>query len=64
MVRHGGDWVYGYAKPLLVPRGQTSRQGEMIALSGATGAADAPQLHFELRRGRASDPVKVLPPRS
>ncbi len=66
IVRHGGGWasVYGYAARLLVTRGQGVKRGQVIALSGATGSADRPALHFELRRGRLPvDPRTVLPRR-
>ncbi|MGJ3626524.1 peptidoglycan DD-metalloendopeptidase family protein [Sphingomonas sp. MMS24-JH45] len=53
IIRHGGGWasVYGHAGKLLVRRGQAVKKGETIALSGETGFADRPELHFELRRG-------------
>jgi len=64
MVKHGGGWtsIYGHASTILVERGQTVKQGQPIALSGASGRADRPELHFELRRGRtAVDPLTRLP---
>lgn len=64
MVKHGDGWtsVYGHAARLLVRRGQSVRRGETIGLSGETGFADRPELHFELRRGRAPvDPLRELP---
>lgn len=64
IVRHGGGWtsVYGHASRLLVRRGQSVRRGQTVALSGDTGFADRPELHFELRRGRTPvDPVTRLP---
>ncbi len=67
MVKHGGGWtsIYGHNSKILVQRGQTVKQGEPIALSGASGRADRPELHFELRRGRAPvDPATQLPARS
>ncbi len=67
LIKHADGWVsaYGHNETLLVARGARVTKGEIIARSGATGAVDEPQLHFELRRGRvASDPVKLLPPRS
>ena len=65
IVRHGAGWttVYGHASKLLVQRGQSVRRGQTIALSGDTGFADRPELHFELRKGRTPvDPVAQLPP--
>ncbi len=67
LIKHADGWVsaYGHNEALLVARGAKVAKGDVIARSGATGAVDEPQLHFELRRGRAAtDPVKLLPPRS
>lgn len=66
IIRHGGGWtsVYGHAAKLLVRRGDPVTRGQTIALSGATGYADRPELHFELRRGRTPvDPTAQLPRR-
>ncbi len=67
LIKHADGWVsaYGHNEALLVARGAKVARGDIIARSGATGAVDEPQLHFELRRGRAaSDPVKLLPARA
>lgn len=64
LVRHADGWMTAYAHldRLLVGRGETVRQGETIATVGKTGAVDAPQLHFEIRRGsQAFDPLVYLP---
>lgn len=66
LIKHADGWVsaYGHNEALLVARGARVAKGDVIARSGATGAVDEPQLHFELRRGRtATDPVKLLPAR-
>ncbi len=66
IVKHGGGWVtaYGHNEALLVQRGDTVRQGDVIARAGATGSVDKPQLHFQVRQGRRPvDPVTVLPRR-
>ena len=56
--------VYGHAGQLLVQRGQSVKKGQMIALSGNSGFADRPEVHFEMRKGRSAiDPVPRLPPR-
>lgn len=54
ILRHGNGWttVYGHAAKVLVQRGQSVRKGQTIALSGDTGFADRPELHFEMRKGR------------
>ncbi|SEM50978.1 Murein DD-endopeptidase MepM and murein hydrolase activator NlpD, contain LysM domain [Sphingomonas gellani] len=65
IVKHGDRWtsVYGHASKLMVQRGQAVKRGQTIALSGDTGFADRPELHFELRKGRVPvDPLGQLPP--
>ncbi len=65
ILQHGSGWtsVYGHAGQLLVQRGQSVKRGQMIALSGDSGAHRA-QLHFELRQGRTPvDPLPRLPAR-
>jgi murein DD-endopeptidase MepM/ murein hydrolase activator NlpD len=66
IIRHGDAWttVYGHAGQVLVQRGQSVKKGQLIALSGNSGFADRPELHFELRQGRTPvDPVPRLPAR-
>ena len=66
ILRHGNGWtsIYGHASQLLVQRGQSVRKGQKIALSGKTGFADRPELHFEIRKGRTPvDPASQLPAR-
>ena len=63
LVRHANGFVtaYAHAKKLLVDRGDKVRQGQTVALVGATGDVDRPQLHFEIRKGdRAVDPSRYL----
>ena len=43
--------LYGHLSELLVQPGQEIESGEQIALSGASGVADGPHLHFETRVG-------------
>lgn len=65
IIKHGDRWasVYGHASKLLVQRGQAVKRGQTIALSGDSGFADRPELHFELRKGRTPvDPTLQLPP--
>ena len=64
IVKHGDGWttVYGHASQLLVQRGQSVRRGQTIALSGDSGVADRPEVHFEMRKGRTPiDPQRELP---
>ncbi len=64
LVRHenGLVTVYGHASELKVQRGQKVKRGEDIALSGMSGSADAPKLHFEVRKDSAPvDPSGYLP---
>jgi murein DD-endopeptidase MepM/ murein hydrolase activator NlpD len=61
LIRHDNGFVSAYAhnSELLVKRGDDIRRGQVIANSGRTGNVNAPQLHFEIRKG--SDPVDPMP---
>lgn len=50
-IDHGGGFVtrYAHLAQAFVSLGQSVAQGETIGMVGATGNADAPMLHFELR---------------
>lgn len=52
LVRHdnGMVTVYGHASALRVKRGDKVRRGQEIALSGMSGNADRPKMHFEVRK--------------
>lgn len=66
ILKHDNTWssVYGHASQLLVSRGQSVKRGQVIALSGDSGFADRPEVHFEIRKGRTPvDPLAELPPR-
>jgi hypothetical protein len=43
--------VYAHLSEILVTKGQRVETGDLIGLSGATGFATAPHLHFEIRNG-------------
>jgi len=63
LVRHenGLVTVYGHASELKVKRGDTVRRGQDIALSGLSGNAQQPKLHFEVRKNSTPvDPAKFL----
>jgi murein DD-endopeptidase MepM/ murein hydrolase activator NlpD len=64
LIRHSGGWVtaYAYSDSLKVKEGDMVAQGQTIAISGATGNAGSPQLHFELRKGKEPvDPADYMP---
>lgn len=65
LIRHPGGWVtaYGHADTMSVREGDLVKQGQAIGTVGATGNANAPQVHFELRKGKEPvDPAQHLPP--
>jgi murein DD-endopeptidase MepM/ murein hydrolase activator NlpD len=64
LIQHGGGWVsaYGHAARVDVVRGQKVAKGQVIGLSGDTGYASQPKLHFELRKDRVPvNPLGQLP---
>ncbi|WP_176590407.1 peptidoglycan DD-metalloendopeptidase family protein [Sphingobium sp. EM0848] len=66
LINHGGGWVsvYGHASRVDVVRGQKVTKGQIIGLSGDSGYASRPKLHFELRKNRVPvDPTQQLPAR-
>src|SRR5262249_53383624 len=65
VLRHSGGFatVYGHASAILVKSDQQVSGGAVIAKSGRSGDADAPKLHFEIRKDAAPvDPAQFLPP--
>ena len=63
LVRHPNGYVtaYAHARELLVKRGDQVKRGQVIARSGQTGNVNAPQLHFEIRKGALPlDPMQFL----
>jgi murein DD-endopeptidase MepM/ murein hydrolase activator NlpD len=63
LVKHPNGYVtaYAHAKELLVKRGDKIKRGDVIAKSGQSGNVDAPQLHFEVRKGSTPvDPMQFL----
>ena len=63
LVKHAQDFTTAYAhtQTIYVRIGEVVRRGQRIASVGKTGAVGRPQLHFELRQGRAPlDPSGLL----
>lgn len=63
LIKHEDGYVTAYAHndAMLVKKGDRVRQGQVIAKVGKSGAANEPQLHFEIRQNLKSvDPVALL----
>ncbi|MEM7073211.1 MAG: peptidoglycan DD-metalloendopeptidase family protein [Pseudomonadota bacterium] len=63
LIRHADQYISAYAhnSSILVKPGDRIVRGQVIALAGATGDVERPQLHFEIRKGsRALDPLRYL----
>ncbi|MDE1158844.1 MAG: peptidoglycan DD-metalloendopeptidase family protein [Neorhizobium sp.] len=63
LVRHddGRVTVYGHAESINVARGQKVTRGQTVALSGMSGDASRPQVHFEVRKDATPvNPVTYL----
>lgn len=61
-IEHSGGWVtrYAHLEQFTVTSG-TVKQGQQVAVSGATGLGSGPHLHFEmLRNNEHTDPEQVL----
>ena len=54
IVDHGGqlETRFGHLSQLMVSRGQSVVQGQVLGLVGSTGRSTGPHLHYEVRRGR------------
>lgn len=64
VLKHGDDLmtVYAHNSVLLVKVGDLVAAGQRVALSGQSGHATGPHLHFEVRRGQTPrDPLPYLP---
>jgi murein DD-endopeptidase MepM/ murein hydrolase activator NlpD len=69
IIDHGGGWttLYAHLSRADVTAGAAVDAAAVIGLSGSTGNATGPHLHFEIRRyGRTADPIPLLggPPES
>lgn len=59
---HGVTTAYLHNAKLLVPVGEAVKRGQVIALSGRTGLATGPHLHYQLELlGRPVDPLAFRP---
>jgi len=64
VIKHdnGFNSVYAHNREILVKEGQNVARGQKIAELGDTDA-EAPKLHFEIRKsGKPVDPLRYLPP--
>ncbi len=64
IIKHNEDYssVYAHNRINLVREGERVKKEQAIAQVGATGWADVPHVHFEIReRGKAVNPVFYLP---
>ncbi len=62
-IDHGNDLItrYAHCSKLLIKEGDFVQRGHRIAVSGVTGRATGPHLHFEVRyRGSAQNPARFL----
>jgi murein DD-endopeptidase MepM/ murein hydrolase activator NlpD len=62
-IDHSGSvmTVYAHLSAIQVRPGEEVRNGQVIGLSGRSGDATGPHLHFEVwRNGREVDPVPLL----
>ena len=64
MIDHGNGMVtlYAHNSKLMVSVGDTVEAGDTVSLSGSTGRATGPHLHFEVRvNGQRVNPRSYLP---
>lgn len=67
VIDHGNGWhsAYGHLARITVKAGDIVKAGERIGLAGASGDAETPELHFEIRHdGAKIDPGDKLPGRA
>jgi lipoprotein NlpD len=65
ILRHDDNFIsaYAYNDRFLVREGERVKQGQAIAVMGASGT-DRDKLHFEIREhGKPVDPLRLLPDR-
>lgn len=58
---NGISTLYGHNNKNMVSRGDLVEAGQVLALSGSSGRATGPHLHFEVRlKGEAVDPLSMI----
>lgn len=65
VIDHGNGWqsAYGHLARVTVAVGEAVKAGERIGIGGQGGAAERPELHFEIRHGgKPVDPAGLLKP--
>ena len=62
----GSTTLYAHNSRIMVRRGQSVKQGQLIAKMGSTGFSTGPHLHFELHAQNkgATNPIAYLPRKS
>lgn len=63
--------VYGHLSKILVNKGDSVKQGDVIGLTGCSGGSRVPHLHIEIRKSNTEEtgldytinPLEVLPPK-
>lgn len=63
VIDHGNGWhsAYGHLGRVTVEVGDVVKTGERIGIAGASGDAESPELHFEIRhKGQKVDPAGKL----
>ncbi len=66
ILKHEGRFktIYAHNRKITVKKGDTVRQGDVVAELGNSGNTTGPHLHFEIRCGQeAVDPMPYLPSR-
>lgn len=65
VLAHGDEFrtLFGHCDEIRVRRGQTVRQGEVIATVGNTGWSTSPHLHYEVRRRGTDGELAPVDPR-